>query len=58
MIERKKSCPKCGSLLIARNNDKIICLQSNCNWETISKRESDSFLPNFTQLKEDFNGQP
>jgi hypothetical protein len=52
----KNVCPKCGCLLLARENDEIICLDFNCSWREKSKRVSDKDIPHIQDLKEIFNG--
>lgn len=44
-------CPKCKCELIARDNDKIICLSSECDWSTKAKRLSDNSLLKKSELK-------
>jgi len=49
--ERKNQCPKCGGNLLARSDNKIICLNPSCNWFIESKRKGDGSLPDFNELK-------
>jgi uncharacterized Zn finger protein (UPF0148 family) len=58
MDERRilKKCPKCGYNLLARDGCVIICLDSNCDWAVQSKRQEDSNIPLYTDLKREFNG--
>ena len=56
MVTRKNNCPKCGYLLLCRENDEIFCLRYGCDWRTKSKREDDKEIPEIQELKEIFNG--
>ena len=56
MVNRKKSCPQCGSVLLYRSGDFIHCLDRNCEWKVLSKRSDDNKLPTAEQLRNDLNG--
>lgn len=55
MRERQRCCPECGSKLLAREGDKIICLGFNCEWEIESKRVSDKEIPLYKEIVREFN---
>lgn len=54
MRERKNVCPKCGYILLAISNGKVICLHAHCDWSVEAKRDDDGKLPDFSELKKDW----
>ena len=47
----KLICPKCGSSLLARVDDKVVCLNFGCEWIIEGKREEDKQLPEIHEIK-------
>ncbi len=45
-------CPKCNFKLLARRDDKIICLR--CDFEIEAKRKLDKDMPDFSDIKKDW----
>lgn len=45
-------CPKCGYSLIARRDDKIICLK--CDWNIEAKRKTDKETADFNEIRKDW----
>jgi len=54
--QNNENCPKCGFKLLARYNDKIICLNHKCDWEIETKRKLDEKIPDFAEIKKNWNG--
>ena len=48
-------CPICHFHLLAREDDKIICLRTVCNWSISAKRETDKEIPKISELKYDYS---
>ncbi len=45
-------CPKCNFKLLARRDDKIICLR--CDWEIEAKRKQDKDISDYNDIKKDW----
>lgn len=55
MIDRKNVCPECGYHILARKDDRIICLKpGGCDWSVESKRESDVELRTYAEIRREF----
>ena len=48
---RAEGCPKCGSKLLARKDNMIICLKSSCDFQVERKRKLDEDIPDFKEIK-------
>jgi predicted nucleic acid-binding Zn ribbon protein len=55
MVISRKYCPVCGYGLLARENDDVFCLSQSCDWRTKSKRDEDTAIPEYQELKDSFN---
>jgi len=44
-------CPRCGGNLLARKDNKMICLMPGCGWEIEAKRLEDKGRPTMQELK-------
>lgn len=55
MKDRSRQCPECSSKLLARQGDKIICLNYNCHWSIDARREEDKDIPTLGILKKDWS---
>ena len=53
---RIEGCPKCGGKLLARKNNTIICLKNGCDFQVERKRKLDEDIPDFNEIKKEFNG--
>ena len=49
------NCPIDG-YPIFKDGDKIICCKIGCLWQIDKKRATDKHLPDFNEIKKDFNG--
>lgn len=59
MNERRKyKCPACGYHLLAREGDRVICLDNNCNWSTDVRRKEDYEIPDIQKLRKEWTGIP
>jgi hypothetical protein len=56
MKQRNQCCPECQSKLLARQGDKVICLNFGCNWSIDIRRKEDLNIPALGYLKKEFNG--
>jgi DNA-directed RNA polymerase subunit RPC12/RpoP len=48
------SCPECGFKLLALSANKIICLNTKCDYSIEAKRKDDSQIPNLNDIKKDW----
>lgn len=55
MINRKRCCPRCGCKLLARDNDRIFCLASDCEWDIESKRAEDKDIQEIHETKDNWH---
>lgn len=49
--QRSRKCPKCGSELLARVDNKVVCLNFGCEWVIDGQRKEDRELPEIHELK-------
>lgn len=55
MEKRKdKTCPKCGSQLLAREGKFIFCLNFSCNWAVQSQRDTDKEIKSVPEIKKEW----
>jgi hypothetical protein len=52
MKVRKDCCPKCNYELLARKDNRIICLRgSECDWSIEAKRKDDDLITDIRKLR-------
>ncbi len=54
MKDRKKQCPICGSSLLVRQDNHVICVNSGCTFKVLAKRKDDTEIPILSILKRDW----
>jgi len=57
MTEKRidQKCPKCGSKILCREGNEIVCLNSKCNHHFPSKRFSDKEILTRIEIVREFN---
>lgn len=48
---RKNECPMCHQQLLYREGEFIKCAKGGCDFQVVSKRETDIKIPTFAELR-------